>query len=245
MTGLKLNKGSVKGTLFPTLERNKLMEWRTGQDFCARISISLTLNCTATSLLDRMTILPSSRYDNFKNLLNDKICSDLDIIVGVDEKRTIINCHRAILAGASDVFRSMFETEMKEATENKVEMMDNSETGVRALLSYLYCRCTRKLHESSKTALEALQTADKYNIKDLRDVVEDIMLTKPGSWGGVDTVLALYIFTKKRCGKEEKIMDKDEDMEEMEDDRDIDDEEDGDDAVWNSLRIRALHVLKW
>lgn len=80
--------------------------------------------------------------------------------------------HRMILSGRSPVFRTMFQTTMKETISGVIECEDISGKCLKVLLHFLY---TGKLAEAWKDAdvlWELTYAAEKYQVKDLLDFLD-------------------------------------------------------------------------
>ncbi|KAH0558169.1 hypothetical protein KQX54_014719 [Cotesia glomerata] len=107
------------------LDKNELLE-RKDQlipNNTLTIGIELTVFDSFTTIPNSLTALTSNNArmaDDFKNLLDSKIGSDVVLSV----KDQIFNAHRPILMARSPVFSTMFSLEMKERKEDRVSIMD-------------------------------------------------------------------------------------------------------------------------
>jgi len=108
-------------------------------------SVSSKLVCDMERLLDTSTLT--------------------DVIIKCDNK--IIECHKAILSARSSVFRAMFQHDMRENKSNEIIIPDLDFGTVKDMVRYIYSGRLTDLAEKSDLLLSA---ADKYDIKDLKDI---------------------------------------------------------------------------
>ncbi|GBL97574.1 Speckle-type POZ protein [Araneus ventricosus] len=81
--------------------------------------------------------------------------------------------HKVVLSARSPVFKSMFETDMREKTNNSVEIEDLDATTVRQMLLFLYSDTLDNLdYESARSLYFA---ADKYQIVSLRHMCSNFL----------------------------------------------------------------------
>ena len=92
-----------------------------------------------------------------KLMFEDELFTDITIETG--EKT--FKAHRAVLASCSDVFKRMFEINMKEKRESVVTISDIDPEVMADLLAYMYTGTAPNL---KKLARELLIAADKYNL---------------------------------------------------------------------------------
>ena len=86
--------------------------------------------------------------------MSDSIQSDFTIIVKSKEFKV----HKPILSARSPVFKKMFETNMKEAEDNKVEINDIDPLVFEQLLIFIYSGSTENLNYF---AMDLFAAADK------------------------------------------------------------------------------------
>lgn len=91
-----------------------------------------------------------------------------DIKFDLDGK--IVYAHKTILANRSDIFAAMFEQDMKENSQNKVEINDIDYEVFTEMLRFIY---TGKVNEFEKMAKSLLIVSEKYALEGLR-----VMCTK-------------------------------------------------------------------
>ena len=92
-----------------------------------------------------------------KLMFEDELFTDITIETG--EKT--FKAHRAVLSSCSDVFKRMFEVDMKEKRQNVVTISDIDPEVMADLLAYMYTGTAPNL---KKLARELLIAADKYNL---------------------------------------------------------------------------------
>uniref|UniRef100_A0A914Z1Q9 BTB domain-containing protein n=1 Tax=Panagrolaimus superbus TaxID=310955 RepID=A0A914Z1Q9_9BILA len=113
---------------------------------------------------------------------SDALCLQLweqeeskDFTIIVDEKE--ITAHKCILAARSPVFAAMFQSGMKEAEENKVEINDFPFNIVEAAIKLCYHHSlVTDITLNNKMAL--LQFFDKYNIHSVKNDLEAYLISE-------------------------------------------------------------------
>jgi len=105
----------------------------------------------------KMPITPAPELKSRnKRMLDEGIFAD--VMLRCDGKD--IMCHKSILATASEVFRAMFQHEMKESLDGAVEICDIESKTLDALLEYIYTENVTK----DRCTVKLLMAADKYQI---------------------------------------------------------------------------------
>ena len=84
-----------------------------------------------------------------------------------------LNVCQVVISFSSDVFESMFESDMEEARQKKVEIRDIKAKTLEKLLEFMY---TKRLPEQAFLP-ELIFAADKYNVRDLVSFPVDFPLT--------------------------------------------------------------------
>jgi len=112
-----------------------------------------------------IVVPPPEKGPLMENMLAEGQFSD--VILEADERE--FRAHRVILAGHSDVFRAMFQSDTKEQRTSRVVIEDLSADAVSDLLTFIY---TDTAPNADKLALELLEAAEKYNIVRLKAVCE-------------------------------------------------------------------------
>jgi hypothetical protein len=110
-------------------------------------------------------------------VLGDKLWKNntKDFVIVVDGKETKV--HKLILYSQSDVFSAMLNSNMKESNENKVVFSDFSFDIVEAAVKMIYnCNCVTSF--SIDDLMSLLQFFDKYQIPELKDKVESVLIGK-------------------------------------------------------------------
>lgn len=72
---------------------------------------------------------------NFSSLMNDSTNSDFIIVVEAHEFRV----HKSVIGARSNVFMKMFASNMKEAKDGKLEIVDTDQSTFEKLLHFIYC----------------------------------------------------------------------------------------------------------
>ncbi|KAF8771047.1 Speckle-type POZ protein like [Argiope bruennichi] len=104
---------------------------------------------------------PSLLKEDFKNLYKKRIYSDVLLC----SKTQSIPCHKAILCSRSPVFRAMFDNQMWETLNRKVEIPDLDDDTLHRFLLYLYSETLE--HMDWMIAKKLLYAANKYEVKSL------------------------------------------------------------------------------
>lgn len=84
-------------------------------------------------------------------------------------------CHQNILAGRSSVFDAMFSHDMEERRRGNVDILDLDSDTVHDMIIYIYSGKVGKL-EGKATGL--LSAAEKYDLKELKQMCEESLCTK-------------------------------------------------------------------
>ncbi|KAG8184549.1 hypothetical protein JTE90_012638 [Oedothorax gibbosus] len=137
----------------------------------------LTLYCEVSVVADSVNIsgqtcaiqfkVPECRLsDDIGELFENQKFSD--VILSVEGKEFCV--HKAILAARSPVFAAMFEHDMEESKQNRVEITDMEADVLKALLQFIY---TGRVHKLDNWADELLAAADKYALDRLKVLCEE------------------------------------------------------------------------
>ena len=103
-------------------------------------------------------------------LFNDKELSDIEVECGEE----VFNCHQLILSTRSDVFRTMFQADMKENRTKRVTIKDFNPDVVKEMLHFIYTGATNE-NVLKEKAGELLAAAEKYQLNCLKEVCEDYL----------------------------------------------------------------------
>ncbi len=98
----------------------------------ANVNNNKSLDLLLAGMSQQISNLPAS----IKSLYNDSTTSDLTILLG--SKREIFHAHRCILSVRSEVFHTMFTSNMKETSKGELMITDYESNVIKAMLSYLY-----------------------------------------------------------------------------------------------------------
>ena len=122
----------------------------------------------ADDVAEPIPIIPPADGSSFMgNILNEGLFTDVVVVVGKQE----FPAHKAILAERTDVFRAMFNADMKESHNKHVVIEDMTADAVSDLLTFIYTDTAPNISESSR-AEELLAAAEKYNIPRLKAICE-------------------------------------------------------------------------
>ncbi|XP_043472658.1 uncharacterized protein LOC122505231 [Leptopilina heterotoma] len=111
----------------------------------------------------KLDVLKRTIPSKFVSLYKDNMYSDFKII----SKNEEFSVHKAILAQSSSVFRAMFENQMKESLESKVEINNFEPTVVKQMIHFMYSDEIE--NDSSQESLKQLyMAAHMYQLEDLK-----------------------------------------------------------------------------
>lgn len=137
----------------------------------------LTLYCEVSVVADSVNIsgqncaiqfkVPECRLsDDIGDLFESRKFSDVILSVNGKEFYT----HKAILAARSPVFAAMFEHDMEEKKQNRVEITDVDSDVLKEMLRFIY---TGRATNLDNMADELLAAADKYALERLKVMCEE------------------------------------------------------------------------
>ena len=101
-----------------------------------------------------------------KAMLEEGLFSDVTIRMSTKSFKV----HKVVLASHSDVFKRLFQINMREKQKGIVTISDIEPEVMTELLTYMYTGCAPDLKTHAK---ELLLTADKYNISHLQVLCEN------------------------------------------------------------------------
>ena len=108
--------------------------------------------------------------EDYSTLLEKETISDVHFIV----QNLKIAAHKAVLAARSPVFAAMFQNEMQENSSNEVVVTDMEPDALKQMLQFIYTgRC-----QIGAWTEDLFFAADKYDIKDLKEICEDELRMK-------------------------------------------------------------------
>lgn len=139
----------------------------------------LTLYCEVSVVADSVNIAGQNNTTQFK-VPDCKLSEDLsllfesskfsDVILSVEGREFF--AHKAILAARSPVFAAMFEHEMEEKKQNRVEITDMDNEVLNEMLKFIY---SGKAPQLEKMADDLLAAADKYDLERLKVMCEEAL----------------------------------------------------------------------
>ncbi|KAL3106288.1 hypothetical protein niasHT_013831 [Heterodera trifolii] len=110
--------------------------------------------------------------DKMKEVLDSGKYSDVQFLVGKDEKKEIVSAHRIILSVASDVFEEMFRNDEQNSqssigkdlaiTKDPILVPDIEIEAFKALLTFIYTKHLNGL--DANNLFDVLKAADKFKI---------------------------------------------------------------------------------
>ena len=144
---------------------------------------TLTINCEITiegagevsssNSDSKYVLIPSNDVETGKN----KCLEDMenvflagmftDVTFSVQEKE--FHCHKAVLAGRSTVFHTMFTVDMREKNEDRVEIKDIDADTFNEMIIFIYSGKAKNLQQKAASLLMA---AEKYDLMELKQKCE-------------------------------------------------------------------------
>ena len=145
------------------------------------IMCELTINGGGVSLVDSgpsSILVPAGNEEtgtwnymgDMREVFKDGKFTDAFIVCQEKELTAVFPCHKAILAGRSQVFEAMFSPNFKEGMENKVEVVDVAADVLEEMLRFIYCGGVKNLKDGAANILVA---AEKYALVDLKQMCEE------------------------------------------------------------------------
>ena len=124
-----------------------------------------SVNVSGSSSQNAVKVQESNLAPQLGNLIDTGLLSDVSLTLA---DKTDFKAHKAILAARSPVFRAMFEHEMEERKNGRVQISDVESDVFKEMLQFVYTGKTSKLEEM---APELLAAADKVStLKIVRNV---------------------------------------------------------------------------
>lgn len=120
-----------------------------------------SVNVSGSSTQTAVKIQECNLASQLGNLLDTGLLSDVSLLLA-DGKQ--FNAHKAILAARSPVFGAMFEHEMEERKNGRVEILDVESDVFKEMLQFIY---TGKSSKLDQMAPELLAAADKVSTETL------------------------------------------------------------------------------
>lgn len=134
--------------------------------YCEVSVVAESINHSGQMVTSQFKIPDCRLADDLGSLFESGKFSDVILSVNGTE----FNAHKSILAARSDVFSAMFEHEMEEKKQNRVEIVDMDESVLSEMLKFIY---TGRSPSLEKMADDLLAAADKYNLERLKMMCEE------------------------------------------------------------------------
>jgi len=110
-------------------------------------------------------------FQDLEQVFSSKLFADVTIKCG----DKTFECHKIILASRSNVFKAMFESNMKEGITGCVEIENIVPEVFENLLQYIYtCEVLSTFHKMAK---ELLVAADQYEVDKLKELCEEKLIS--------------------------------------------------------------------
>jgi len=114
--------------------------------------------------------IPDASCMNLK-IYEDKACADFRF----DCNGKSFPCHKVFLIARSSVFKSMIDSNMKEATEGRIEFENYEETVAESFVKFFY---TGQVDEDilKENVVSFLDLGEKYDLAGLKAIAEQVMI---------------------------------------------------------------------
>jgi len=116
-----------------------------------------------------------------------------DCIVTCGDKE--FKCHKIVLAGRSSVFKAMFSNKLMENKTSKVVIEDLDENTVSEMINYIYSGNLEMNFDDQ--AIELFTAADKYDLKDLKEMCESHIREEISIANVCDILILAYLHNSK------------------------------------------------
>jgi len=143
--------------------------------FCEVSVVCDSVNISGQGSTVHFPVSENRLSSDFEDLYNSGSLTDIVITCGGRE----FNCHRAILAARSTVFRAMFEHDMEEKKNSAVNVEDVESDAMESMLQFIYTAKLDFLESASmELASRLLAAADKYSLPRLKVACEECLSTR-------------------------------------------------------------------
>lgn len=139
--------------------------------FCEVLPFLDSVNISSQNMVVSVDVPECNLSDDFGHLLESRQLSD--VVLSVQGKE--IHAHKVVLAARSPVAAAMFQHEMKEEKEGRVEITDCDFEVLHQVIKYIYMGRAPKLDQMAEKILVA---ADKYDLARLKAMCEDVLCSK-------------------------------------------------------------------
>ncbi|GFU23991.1 speckle-type POZ protein B [Nephila pilipes] len=107
---------------------------------------------------------------DFKAMLVSSKLTDISLLVGSD----VLHVHKFVLCARSPVFARMFESGMKETTENVIVIVDLDLPVLKSLIDFMY---TGTIVDDFEAVFSLFYAADKYGVSSLQKLCREYLLS--------------------------------------------------------------------
>nr|CAB3481799.1 unnamed protein product [Digitaria exilis] len=150
-------------------------------------------SCASTGMVQR--IASKSSLGCLSRMLTESIHTD--VIINTTDG--VLKAHKAILAGCSPVFESMFVHDLKEKESSTIIINDMCLESCSALLGFIYG--TIEQEQFWKHRLSLLAAANKYGIGDIKDCCEESLLEDINSSNVLERLHVAWLYQLERLKK--------------------------------------------
>ncbi|XP_055846252.1 protein roadkill-like [Episyrphus balteatus] len=179
--------------------RNNLLKYYLPGDiltiYCEIDVVTNTVDFSGRKGITQNTNPESTLIADFANLLQSQSLSDVKLVVGKVE----FPAHKIILASRSDVFKAMFEHDMKETKSGRVVITDVKPEVIQEMLHFIYTGSSQKIKEMAD---ELFIAADKYALDDLKKMCEITLYEKLSIDRAADTFILADRYNMELLKKE-------------------------------------------
>ncbi|XP_055844545.1 speckle-type POZ protein-like [Episyrphus balteatus] len=163
--------------------------------YCEIEVVTNTVDFSGQKGIEKNTNPERTLIADFANLLKNQILSDVKLVIDEVE----FPAHKNILAARSDVFKAMFQHDMKETKSGRVVITDVKPEVVQEMLHFIYTGSSPKIKEM---AVELFIAADKYALDNLKKMCEIALKEKLSIDRAADTFILADCYNMELLKKE-------------------------------------------
>lgn len=137
-----------------------------------------------------------SLADDYEKLLENRELSDVVFVLGSED----IHGHKQVIAARNEVFAKMFNSDMVEKKDGRVEIIDIEPKIFKFLLKFIY---SEKIDtDDVDDLLKLIVAADKYSVKNLVSLLERILAEKLTEDNVVEVLMTAELLKVERLKEE-------------------------------------------